>query len=51
MGFQAQFKFVKSWRALDIAKETVPSNGACNGERALAEFQKSARDKQSATSS
>jgi len=26
MGFQALFKFVKCWRAPDIARETVPSS-------------------------
>ena len=45
MGFQALFKFVKCWRAPD-----VPSSWGGNGERALAEFQTSARDKQCAMS-
>jgi len=49
MGFQALFKFVKCWRAPDIARETVPSSWGGDGERALAEFQTSARDKQSQT--
>jgi len=51
MGFQSLFKFVKCWRAPDIFRETVPSNWGGDGERALAEFQTSARDKQSAMSS
>jgi len=51
MGFQALFKFVKCWRAPDIARETVPSSWGCDGERALAEFQTSARDEQCAMSS
>ena len=45
MGFQALFKFVKCWRAPDIVRETVPSSRGCDGERALAEFQTSARDR------
>jgi len=51
MGFQALFKFVKCWRAPDIARETVPSSWGCDGKRVLAEFQTSAQDKQSAMSS
>jgi len=50
MGFQALFKFVKCWRAPDIASETVPSSWGGDGERALAEFQTSARGEQSAVS-
>jgi len=38
MGFQALFKFVKCWRAPDIARETVPSSWGCDGDRVLAEF-------------
>jgi len=48
MGFQALFKFVKCWRAPDVVRETVPSRWGGDGERALAEFQTSAPDKQSA---
>jgi len=47
MGFQAIFKFVKCWRAPDVVRETVPSSWGCDGERALAKFETSARDKQS----
>ena len=50
MGFQALFKFVKCWHAPDIIRETVPSSWGCNDERTLANFQTSARDKQSAVS-
>ena len=46
MGFQALFKFVKCWHAPDVVRETVPSSWGGDGERALAEFQTSARDKQ-----
>jgi len=48
MGFQALFKFVKCWRAPDVVRETVPSSWGGDCERALAEFQMSERDKQSA---
>jgi len=48
MGFRALFKFVKCWRAPDVVRETVPSSWGADGERALAEFQTSARDKQCA---
>ena len=51
MGFQALFKYVKCWRAPDVVRETVPSSWGGDGERALAEFQTSARDKQCAMSS
>ena len=51
MGFQALFKFVKCWRAPDVVRETVPSSWGGDSERAIAEFQTSARDKQSAMSS
>ena len=51
MGFQALFKFVKCWRAPNIARETVRSSWGCDCERALAEFQTSARDEQCAMSS
>ena len=51
MGFQALFKFVNRWRAPDVVRETVPSSWGCGGERALAEFQTSARDEQCAMSS
>ena len=44
MGFQALFKFVKCWRAPDVVRETVPSSWGGDGERALAEFQTSARE-------
>jgi len=33
MGFQALFKFVKCWRAPDIARETVPSGWGCDGDK------------------
>jgi len=46
MGFQALFKFVNCWRAPDVVRETVPSSWGGDGERALAEFQTSARDEQ-----
>jgi len=51
MGFQALFKFVKCWRAPNIARETARSSWGCDGERALAEFQTSAHHKQCAVSS
>jgi len=52
MDFQALFKFVvKCWRAPYISRETVPGSLGCDGERALAAFQTSARDKQCAMSS
>ena len=51
MGFQALFRYVKYWRAPDVVRETGPSSWGCDGERALAEFQTSARDKQCAMSS
>jgi len=51
MGFQALFKFVKCWRAPDIARETLSSSWGCDGEHTLAEFQTNVRDKQSAMSS
>jgi len=51
MGFQALFKFVKCWRSPDVVRETVPSSWGGDCERALAEFQMSARDKQCAMSS
>jgi len=51
MGFQALFKFVECWRTPDVIRETVPSSWGGKGERTLAEFQTSARDKQSAMSS
>jgi len=31
MGFQALFKFVKCWRAPDVARETVPSSWGGDG--------------------
>jgi len=51
MGFQALFKFVKCWRDPDVVRETVPSSWGGDGERALAEFQTSAQDKQCVMSS
>jgi len=35
MGFQALFKLVKCWRALDIVRVTVPSRWSCDSERTL----------------
>ena len=51
MGFQALFKPAKCRCAPDAVRETAPSSRGGDGERATAEFQTSAWDKQCAMSS
>ena len=46
MSFQALFKLVECWRALNVVRETVPSSWCCDDERALAKLQTGARDEQ-----